>query len=586
MKSYRYLFIIMLLLSLTGCRDHTVQSIALGLDPPVGQGALRLMQTPIVPAEQEGQLLDIEGHLQSPVYEVEYPEEFSAPSTAVALRLEYRSALDLQIRLSFEAGETQYNTLPSGDGGRVIAVVPLAAGLLREFQFQALGTDTSDSARTREKGPAGELLQIKTLALQELRSQDEDMPGLEISLPDTGGQSPLYQHRYRLDYSYRQEVLPAGASPSAGSAGSGLEEQGEASDQSPQEVVPLRVSTPEDSASFRLFAKEGDHSIYFYSQDLEFAPTEFTVQTNLPRFQLQQVSRQRIWRGAADTPPPIPADMGTILRYRQQAWRRSDWELFSWNLFPSILLFDFRDYQIQAAFLKRLAFFVEKKGSAGTLLSNRVLEPLHGWNAHDYRAQDLAAFFQTAREQSFSLNPEEELLRRILLEQGVIHQVDGEFRPGTGGFISLSQQSSSRLRYIFATHEGYHGLYFASSKYRQAVNEVWTSLSEDERQFWKLFLDWKSYNTEDIYLLENEFQAYLMQQHRSYVDTYFKDYIIPRFLSFYPEYREQADYFLAHYAEHFSHSAQLIEEAAQSLVGISAGDLVCIRESETSSTKN
>src|SRR6056297_464411 len=158
-KSYRYLFIIMLLPSLTGCRDHTVQSIALGLDPPVGQGALRLMQTPIVPAEQEGQLLEIEGRLHSPVYEVEYPEDFSAPSTVVALRLEYRSALDLQIRLSFEAGETQYNTLPSGDGDRVLAVVPLAAGLPREFQFQALGTDTRDTRDTREKGSAGELFQ-------------------------------------------------------------------------------------------------------------------------------------------------------------------------------------------------------------------------------------------------------------------------------------------------------------------------------------------------------------------------------------------------------------------------------------------
>ncbi|MCF7914725.1 MAG: hypothetical protein K9L66_06140 [Spirochaetaceae bacterium] len=571
MKGYRYLlsfFIIMLLLSLTGCRDHTVQSIALGLDLPVGQGALSLMQTPIVPVEQEGRLLEIEGQLQTPVYEVEYPEDFSTPSTAVALRLEYRSSLDLELHASYDTGESLRRTLPSGNGSPVSAVVPLAAALLQEFQFKASGT--------REKSPAGDLFQIEALALQELRSTDEDAPGVTISFSPPSGQSPLYQHRYRLDYSYRREVLPAGS----------LEEPGEPAEQSPQEVVPLLVGTLEDSASFRLFAKEGDHSIYFYSRDLEFAPTEFTVQTNLPGFQLQQVSRQRVWRGAADTPPPIPADMGTILRYRQQAWRRSDWELFSWNLFPSILVFDFRDYHIQAAFLKRLAFFVEKKGSAGTLLSNRELEPLHGWNAHDYRAADLAAFFQTAREQGFSLNPEEQLLKRILLEQGVIHEVDGEFLPGTGGFISLSQQSSSRLRYIFATHEGYHGLYFASSRYRQAVHGVWTALSEDERQFWKLFLDWKHYNTEDVYLLENEFQAYLMQQHRSYVDTYFKEYIIPRFLSFYPEYQGQADYFLAHYGEHFSRSARLIEEAAQSLVGISAGDLVCIRESEPTLTKN
>lgn len=565
----------MLLLSLTGCRDHTVQSFDLGLDLPVEQDALRLMQRPIVSEEQEGQLLETEGHLQSPLYEVEYPEEFSAPSTAVALRLEYRSALDLELHVSYDKGESQRSTLPSGEGSSVIAVVPLSSGPPREFQFKAPGNDSLDSSDTREKNPAADLFQLETLALHEIPSPEEDAPGVEISLPRPGDRSPLYQHRYRLDYSYRREVLPAGASSSTGSDGSSEVEQ-----QSHQEEVPLQVSTSEDSASFRLFAKEGDHSIYFYSRDLEFAPTEFTVQTNLPGFQLQKVSRQRVSQEAEETPPPIPADMGTILRYRQQAWRRSDWELFSWNLFPSILVFDFKDYQTQAAFLKRLAFFVEKKGTAGTLLSNRDLEPLHGWNAHDYRATDLADFFQTAQEQNFPLNPEEQLLRRILLEQGVIRRADGEFRSGAGGFISLSRESSTRLRYLFATHEGYHGLYFASAEYRQAVHRVWTALSEDEQQFWKHFLEWRHYNTEDVYLLENEFQAYLMQQHRSYVDTYFKEYIIPRFLSFYPEYREQAEYFLSHYEDHFSRSARLVEESAQSLVGISAGDLLCIRESD------
>ena len=213
MKGYRYLlsfFIIMLLLSLTGCRDHTVQSIALGLDPPVGQGALRLMQTPIVPAEQEGQLLEIEGRLQSPVYEVEYPEDFSTPSTAVALRLEYRSALDLQLHVSFDTGESQRSTLPSGGESSVTAVVPLAAGPPQEFQFQAAGT--------HEKSPVGELFQIEDLSLHELRSPEEDVSGVKISFPPSDGSSPLYQHRYRLDYRYRGEVLPAAASNSVESA--------------------------------------------------------------------------------------------------------------------------------------------------------------------------------------------------------------------------------------------------------------------------------------------------------------------------------------------------------------------------------
>src|SRR6056297_1601387 len=207
----------MLLLSLLGCRDHTVQSIDLDLDPPLGQGALRLMQTPIVPAEQEGQLLEIEGRLQSPVYEVEYPKDFSSPSTAVALRLKYRSALELQLHVSYDTGESQRSTLPSGGGSLVTAVVPLAAGPPREFLFQV--PDPLNSAGMSEKSPAADLFQVEDLALHELRSPDEDVPGVKISFPPSDGSSPLYQHRYRLDYRYRGEVLPAGASRSAGSAG-------------------------------------------------------------------------------------------------------------------------------------------------------------------------------------------------------------------------------------------------------------------------------------------------------------------------------------------------------------------------------
>ena len=53
-------------------------------------------------------------------------------------------------------------------------------------------------------------------------------------------------------------------------------------------------------------------------------------------------------------------------------------------------------------------------GSWGRLVGNEEFAGLHGFNAHDYRAEDLARFFQSAREQLFTLNPEEELLEQIL----------------------------------------------------------------------------------------------------------------------------------------------------------------------------
>lgn len=564
----KFIFIMMLILSLAGCGDRQVQRIDVMTDLPVAQESFRLKEKPGVAPAEEGRLILTEAGLQSPQYSFHYGKEFPAPSTGLALRVEYRAAIDLQMGLEFDTADPLTAELPGSAGKPAVVVIPLGPVLPQAFRIQpAEDLTLADSPRARQR-TAG-LFQLEALSLEQLS------PPLEIALSPresaSPGESALYQYRYRIDYRYRRELLQAAAS---GTADEGSAAEG------PDEVVPLRIRSGGNSAAYRLFAKEGKHSIYFYSRDLDFQPAAITVETGLPGFEITRVSYQPVPMFAEDSPAPIPADMGTILHYERQAWRRSDWELFSWNLFPSILVFDFRDYDLQAAFLKRLAFFVEKKWSIGELLSNSVLEPLHGWNAHDYRAQDLAAFFQKAQAENFPLNPEEELLRRILLEQGIIRRVDGDFLPGRGGFLSLARQSSDRLRYIFATHEGYHGLYFASLEYRQAVHKVWERLSADEKRFWELFLDWKSYNTEDPYLMENEFQAYLMQQHRSYVDTYFKDYIIPRFISLYPEYAPQAEYFLNEYPDHFSRSAELIETAAQSLVGISAGDLVCIRETE------
>lgn len=557
------ILVIIIVLGLAGCGDREVQRIAVSTDFPVEQEALRLEEQPGIPPEEEGRLIQTEDGLRSPRYTFRYGEQFSLPDNELALRLEYRSAADLRLLLDFESEDQLTVELPSGGGRRAIAVVPLGAEPPQSFRI--ISPAQSDDAA------AGNRFRLEAVALQELLPPIEQAAGFELTVPRPEAESPLYQYRYRIDYSYRRELLPAAASGA-------VDEQSSAN--AADEVVPLRLSANDGSSVFRLFAKEGDHSIYFYSEDLAFMPSDLSVETELPGFRITQVSYQPLAMFAEDTLSPIPADMGTVLNYDTQAWRRSDWELFSWNLFPSILVFDFRDYDLQAAFLKRLAFFVEKKGSTGKLLPNSVLEPLHGWNAHNYRAKDLAAFFQKAKEDDFPLNPEEELLRRILLDQGVIRQTDGDFIPGEGGFLSLAQESSERLRYIFVTHEGYHGLYYASREYRRAVHAEWARLSNAEKQFWKLFLDWKWYNVDDPYLVENEFQAYLMQQHRSYVDTYFKDYIIPRFLSLYPEYQEEADYFLKNYPDHFDRTAEHIESAAQSLAGISAGDLVCLRESE------
>ncbi len=335
-----------------------------------------------------------------------------------------------------------------------------------------------------------------------------------------------------------------------------------------------------ETAKYDLFAKQGRYRVVFYQRALGFVPRGLRIEEVPPTFTPLDITFDSYSTQTEEIPEPLPADMGTILRYPEKEWRQSEWEIFSWNLFPSILVFDFRDYRLQSAFLKRLAFFVEKKGTAGTLLTDEELKGRHGWNAHDYRAEDLARFFTLARQQQFSLNEQEKTLRRMLLEYGIIEASGEEFRGGEGGFLSFAQESTQRLRYLFASHEGYHGFFFAAPEFRREVRSIWESLSPEEQQFWHRFLRWKTYNTEDTYLVVNEFQAYLMQQRLSMVARYFRAHAVPQFLRAHPEYREEVEAFLRSYPEHFEQAARRVEQAAQRVAGLRAGDLLCLRPVE------
>ena len=81
-----------------------------------------------------------------------------------------------------------------------------------------------------------------------------------------------------------------------------------------------------------------------------------------------------------------------VLLYDPEHWRQPDYELFSWTRFPGILIMDTASYAVQSRFFKRLAFYVEKRGYRGRLIPEEEFAGLHGFNAHDYRAEDLARF--------------------------------------------------------------------------------------------------------------------------------------------------------------------------------------------------
>ena len=225
---------------------------------------------------------------------------------------------------------------------------------------------------------------------------------------------------------------------------------------------------------------------------------------------------------------PKTADPGVILSYPEGSWRDSRYEVFRWDKFPEILIFDTADYDVQDRLLKRLAFFVEKAGFRGRLAVDAEIADLHGWNAHDYRAEDLAAFFEAARSTNFPLLREERELETILLSEGII-RIDSASRiiPGKGAIISISRESDKTdkaLRQRFMAHEGFHGLYFIDEEFRLFCRRRWEIFPASAKKFLLSFFDFQAYDTKDPYLVVNEYMAHVLQQPVSQIAWYFGEY--------------------------------------------------------------
>ena len=221
---------------------------------------------------------------------------------------------------------------------------------------------------------------------------------------------------------------------------------------------------------------------------------------------------------------PVRTDPGLILNYNKSAWRTLDYEIFEWDRFERILFFDTRNYDIQDNFFRRMAYFVEKEGYKGTLLTDEQLKGKHGYNAHDYSAVSMANFFNKALQEDFPLNKQEELLKKILLENDLIEFDGTVFIPNEGGIVSISQESAPYLRSTFLAHEGWHTLFFKDEEFRNFTSAVYYTMDQTSIQFLKDYFKSQpelGYDQNDDYLMHNEFMAYLMQQRIAEVAKYF-----------------------------------------------------------------
>ncbi len=221
---------------------------------------------------------------------------------------------------------------------------------------------------------------------------------------------------------------------------------------------------------------------------------------------------------------PVRTDPGLILNYKTSQWRNPDYELYEWDRFPQILFFDTKNYEVQDKLFRRLAFFVEKQGYKGRLLTNEELGDMHGYNAHDYSAESMANFFNKATETGFQLNEEELLLKRILIHNGLLESDGLYVKANEGGLVSISRETPLWSRTNLLAHEGWHTIFFRDAEFRNYVTAVYYTFDPTSLEF--LIDYFKSqpslgYDVNDEYLMHNEFMAYIMQQRLSEVANYF-----------------------------------------------------------------
>ncbi|MDR1654362.1 MAG: hypothetical protein LBR96_00080 [Treponema sp.] len=293
--------------------------------------------------------------------------------------------------------------------------------------------------------------------------------------------------------------------------------------------VPSRWRSPEGMNVYAA-APDGEGGITLEAGALSFETDAETlsIPAGMLRDSLFPLSLRGEVRVLAASPPrknpfpePLRADPGIILQYPEKSWRDKRWEVFRWEDFPSILIFDFANLELQDLFLKRLAFFVEKTGFRGRLAADEEIRNLHGWNAHDYRSEDLARFFEAARSLSFPLNREERELESLLLSQGIIRREGGGITAGEGAIISLSRESPDYLRFMFMAHEAFHGIFFIDEDFRDFSRRRWENLGDVPRRFIRSYLEYQAYDVRDTYLLINEFMAHILQQPSYQARTYF-----------------------------------------------------------------
>lgn len=214
---------------------------------------------------------------------------------------------------------------------------------------------------------------------------------------------------------------------------------------------------------------------------------------------------------------------------------RGEWIVRQLKGDPAVVVIQFPSLQVQGLTLNRVAALIEKTGASRThVLTDPELERLIRdsgdtsatfYLGHDYTAPDLARFFNAANAQRVALNAEEQGLRSLLEQIGMLvpDGRGGHTAPRVAALVTFGalQAADAQVpddeamdpvrRASVLGHELSHGVYFTRAAYRNYCHRFWDEqLTGPERATWRRYLRGLGYDGTNEDLLVNEMQALLM----------------------------------------------------------------------------
>lgn len=201
---------------------------------------------------------------------------------------------------------------------------------------------------------------------------------------------------------------------------------------------------------------------------------------------------------------------------------------------PNIYIFDFPGLLHQGRTFNRITQFTEQRTNMDPypkVLNDaelaRYIEAARRTQAdfafgHDVLVSELVQFFNYALRDKVELNADEMVLRDFLVERGLMRFWRGFYQPLQPDTVILSvpqvQERKANepmitqgARYAIMLHEMAHGEYYTNSHYQKFCSRFWNEiLTEAQREAFKRFLANFNYSVDNVELLINEMQAYLM----------------------------------------------------------------------------